>query len=498
MRGSFKSEYSNQIHQLLITVSRHFYIKKDGRIAYQESPLSAHVKNLAEAQKEPLVYYIVRDHFSGNFILGLGSGQDLIPLIDFLYAAWRKKEEGGTLAGLPEILSVPKNIATPELLSGLKELGIKPVHPPSGFASGIAMIRSLEENVGFNLTRIAIPDFPGLLSMEDNISHYMLGGSFRKSKKQVWKEGLTGGHPRVPGNLKTFREIFPDPDPEEFSLPWKGEGQNPQIRVKGRSALPPMEGEVPSPQKLEKAQMIVEEAREKFFTSARCSRAYEALQVTPYCSDAYLYLANLSKSNEEKVTLFQRAVEACKAIWGAEYFQEIDRNFWHDVVSRNYMRGLLGLALCYYEQEKIGAAAAILEYLIKLDPEDNLGARYFLVNSLLYEGNAREAQAFLRKYDDDSSCMLYARVLLWLQLDDKVQARIALEEALEANMRVPYRLLRLHRVFFRSAGFYQYPEGSPEEAELCASISLPAWKNTPGAKDWLFRQVKKRNLQHIY
>ncbi len=498
MRGSFKSEYSNQIQQLLVTVSRHFYIKKDGRIAYQETPLSTHIKTLEEANKEPLVYYIIRDHYSGNFRLGLCSGQELIPLVDFLFSAWKPKEDKGTLSGLPEILSVPKNISTPELLSGLKELGIKPVHPPSGFASGIGMIRSLEENIGFNLTRIAIPDLPGLLSVEDKIIDYMLGGSFRKSKKQIWQEGLIAGHPRLPEHFKSFKEIFPNPDENEFPLPWKGDGNEPQDFVRGKSALPKMEGKIPSPQQLEKAQMIVDEARGKFFTSAKGSKAFEALDVTPYCSDAYLFLANLSKKNEEKIILFERAVEACKAVWGESYFKRVDRNFWHDVVARDYMRGLLGLGQCYFEEGKIGEAAAIFEYLIKLDPEDNLGVRYFLVNSLLYEGNTREAQAFLRKYDDNSVCMLYSRVLLWLQLNDKVQARIALEEALEANMRVPYRLLRLQKVLLRDTGYRDYPEGSPEEAELCASISFPAWEKTPGAKDWLFRQVKKRNLQHIY
>ncbi len=498
MRGSFKSEYSNQIHQLLVTVSRHFYIKEDGRIAYQETPLSAHLKNVGDASKEPLVYYILRDHFSGNFFQGICSGRKLIPLIDFLYAAWEPKDDKASLAGFPEILSVPKNISTPELLSGLKELGIKPVHPPSGFASGIAMIRSLEENIGFNLSRLAIPDLPGLLSVQDRINNYMLGGSFRKSKKQVWEEGLTQDHPRMSWDFVSFREIFPDPDREEFILPWKGEEETPRVEVRGRRALPPMEGDVPTPQQLEEAQQIVEEGKKKFFSSARSARAFDALQITPFCSDAYLYLANLSKKTDEKITLFQRALESTKVIWGEEFFEEIDRNFWHDTVSRDYMRALFGLGQCYYEQEKIGKAAAIFEYLIKLDPEDNLGSRYFLVNSLLYEGNPRDAQLFMRKFDDDTSCMLYARVLLWLQLEDKVQARISLEEALEANMRVPYRLLRMHRVFFQETGYYYYPEGSSEEAELCASISLPAWKKTPGAKDWLFRQVKKRNLQHIY
>ena len=37
MASSYITEHSNQLHQLLVSVSRHFYIKKDGFLTYQEN-----------------------------------------------------------------------------------------------------------------------------------------------------------------------------------------------------------------------------------------------------------------------------------------------------------------------------------------------------------------------------------------------------------------------------------------------------------------------------
>lgn len=58
--------FANEIHQLLVSVSRHLYVTGRGLVKYQEKPMEAVTGNFAGSGKERLVYYVLRDVFSGN------------------------------------------------------------------------------------------------------------------------------------------------------------------------------------------------------------------------------------------------------------------------------------------------------------------------------------------------------------------------------------------------------------------------------------------------
>ena len=60
------SEYSNQLHQLLVSVSKHLYFGSDGQVKYQEKPMEVNISNCSKSRREHLVYYILRDHYSGT------------------------------------------------------------------------------------------------------------------------------------------------------------------------------------------------------------------------------------------------------------------------------------------------------------------------------------------------------------------------------------------------------------------------------------------------
>lgn len=62
-------EHSNQLHQLLVSVSRHLYVRKNGILKYQEKPLDIDLPALGKSRREHLVYYIMRDALSGTFFL---------------------------------------------------------------------------------------------------------------------------------------------------------------------------------------------------------------------------------------------------------------------------------------------------------------------------------------------------------------------------------------------------------------------------------------------
>lgn len=113
-----------------------------------------------------IVYYILRDHFSGSFVLEVATTNSLIPLADFLYYGWSNGTKGKYLWGMPDFLYVPQLISSPELFEGLRRLGVKALNPPSGFASGVRIVRDIEDqkNVPYRL-----PDYYSLGSEEEAI-----------------------------------------------------------------------------------------------------------------------------------------------------------------------------------------------------------------------------------------------------------------------------------------------------------------------------------------
>jgi len=496
MKRKVQSNYSNELHQLLVSVSRHLYIKEDGLIGYREKPFNVNIKNYHRSPAEHLLYYIMRDHYSGNLIFSVATSHKPLPLIDFLYHAWRAKSEKIFLWGLPEKISVPKNISSPELLSGLNKLGVEPFHPPSGFASGVHSIRFLEDKLNYHLGRTAVGDLPSLLGREKLIYEDVLD-LYRENNKAVpWRNALKGDHPRSVPAFSDFLDVFAEGG--KFPLPWKGDGKKPQVSIEGKRALPDWKEVSFCEEKLEEAEEILDQAHREVFRGPRLDNIHKALQVSPYCSRAYLLLAGESESHKERKDLFLRAIAVRTEALGKEYFRETRREFWDDLESRDYLRGLYGLAQCYYEEEKIGEAAVILEYLLKLDERDNLGARYLLVNAFLYEEDKKEAERLLNEYEELSAHMLYARVLLQLQKGNLKQAEELLEEALQANKRVPARLLHLRRTIFTDLRIRRFFWGTSEEALECANTAINAWKNTRGALSWLREQVARRNLEQVY
>jgi hypothetical protein len=77
----YKSDYPNQVHQLLVTVSKHFHIGAKGQLRYQFKAMDVNFNNLEKSEREQIVFYLLRDHFSGVFYADAVGG-DLTYIID--------------------------------------------------------------------------------------------------------------------------------------------------------------------------------------------------------------------------------------------------------------------------------------------------------------------------------------------------------------------------------------------------------------------------------
>ncbi len=190
MFHSYRSEYANQLHQLLVTPSRHITITKDGRLSFQKKALDVNLARLAKSTKQHVVHYIIRDHYSGVFYAELISGSKLIPVQEFLLRAWSEKEKY-PFCGAPEYISIPKSVERvfPVIRRLIERAGIQITEVTSGFQGGVGDVRtwesyirqycSIREELGF--VKAWTPDVTCGLSAYLNCRH-----PYREAKINKW------------------------------------------------------------------------------------------------------------------------------------------------------------------------------------------------------------------------------------------------------------------------------------------------------------------------
>lgn len=149
MQLTYQSEYSNQVHQLIVSVSKHLFATKTGRLKSQQKPMEVKLAACSSADKEQVVHYLIRDHYSGVFYAEIHPGSALIPLEDFLYRAWSQKEEY-LFCGAPDWMSIPRTVSEgfPAIIDFIGTYDIKSFKVTSGFQSGaIRDIKTWEQHI---------------------------------------------------------------------------------------------------------------------------------------------------------------------------------------------------------------------------------------------------------------------------------------------------------------------------------------------------------------
>src|SRR5205807_84481 len=119
-----------------------------------------------------------------------------------------------------------------------------------------------------------------------------------------------------------------------------------------------------------------------------------------------------------------------------------------------------------------------LRELMRLNPSDNQGVRYILLQCLLESGADEELGALLSRYGEDASPEIaYTRALWQFRRAGRSKAAdAALAEALRANPHVPAFLLK--RKPLPSSAPSAVAPGGTEAAGAYASGALAAWHQT--------------------
>lgn len=238
-----------------------------------------------------------------------------------------------------------------------------------------------------------------------------------------------------------------------------------------------------------RAQEIMYQAWEEQSSAKRIILAHEALEVSPNCADAYVLLAE-----EEADTLgrakeyYEQGVAAGEQALGKEVFKQAVGHFWGLIETRPYMRARQGLAEALCELGKYAEAMVHMIEMLHLNPNDNQGIRYSLLNLFLQTESYEEAQSLLDEYDDSMAEWLYTEALLAFHFDgDGEYPQEMLEEAIDMNPHVPAYLTGRKKL--PPPPPYISP-GDETEAQSYASRYIKHWRKIDGAVNWLKKHTK--------
>lgn len=215
----------------------------------------------------------------------------------------------------------------------------------------------------------------------------------------------------------------------------------------------------------------------------RVALACRALAICPDCADAYVILAEQTGDPAEAIRFYRDAVAAGERALGPKRLTS-DAPFWADVLTRPFMRALEGLAEACVRQGRTEEAIGHYQRLLRLNPNDNQGVRDALAGLLLKTGDHVALEALISKYDSKYEVtLLYARaLLLFRRKGNTAESLKVLRRAVRANRHVPQILLG--RVPSSPAPS-SYAPGSVEEGRYSVFEIGDAWKDTPGALEWL-------------
>ena len=125
---------------------------------------------------------------------------------------------------------------------------------------------------------------------------------------------------------------------------------------------------------------------------------------------------------------------------------------------------------------------------LALNPNDNQGIRYILLDWLLEAGAVPEAAALHGAYEeDDSAAWHYGALLLAFRQGGAAAAATLLAPALANNPHVPGLLLG--RVAAPAEEPEYYTPGDASEAVVYLQTGAAGWRAAPGALDWLREAV---------
>jgi len=237
---------------------------------------------------------------------------------------------------------------------------------------------------------------------------------------------------------------------------------------------------------IDAAQDIIYDAWDSGDKKRRIALAKKALEISPLCADAYVLLAQeTARDLDQAIELYRQGVEAGEKAIGKAAFRDDVGHFWGLLETRPYMRARQGLAQTLWDKGLQDEAATHYRDMLRLNPNDNQGIRYLLLDCLLILGRDDDAAKLIKRYKGDGSAAWrwsYA-LLAFRRNRDCPESRSALSQAIRDNPHVAALLLGDKKMPRQLPAYIGM--GDKNEAVAYVHGAAAAWAATPGALAWL-------------
>ena len=235
--------------------------------------------------------------------------------------------------------------------------------------------------------------------------------------------------------------------------------------------------------KEDQAQDLIYEAWESSPKKAK-QLILQAKELDPDNADVYNYLGDIENTPEKALDFYEQGAKAGEKKLGKKFIKENEGHFWLMIETRPYMRSLFNSARCLALLDQNEEAAEKYFRILKLNPDDNMGARYELFSVSLEINAFKIIEALLKEYPDEYGAnWTYNKVLYHIKKNEIKEAEEEWFMAINTNRHVPRYLLGKTKLPKKLPDYMSI--GYADEAQCYVAENLHLWEETEGALDFI-------------
>ena len=175
---------------------------------------------------------------------------------------------------------------------------------------------------------------------------------------------------------------------------------------------------------LDDAYEILEEAQNARNEKEAIKLAKKAYEKSPECFDAILFQCDLEENGIKRMKLLEGGLEVEKnRLIKEKYFDKENIGHFYGIFeTRPYIRGLVAKAEYLLEEGKLRQAESICKEVLKLNENDNMGARYLLMAIFATLEEENDMLKLYKKYPEEDLEMLFPLFALYYKIGNDKKA----------------------------------------------------------------------------
>lgn len=186
---------------------------------------------------------------------------------------------------------------------------------------------------------------------------------------------------------------------------------------------------------LDDAYKILEEAQNARNEKEAIKLAKKAYEKSPECFDAILFQCDLEENGIKRMKLLDDGLEAEKnRLTKEKYFDKENIGHFYGIFeTRPYIRGLVVKAEYLLEEGKLRQAESICKEVLRLNENDNMGARYLLMAIFATLEEENDILKLYKKYPEEDLEMSFPLFALYYKIGNDKKAKEYLNRVNKCN-----------------------------------------------------------------